>query len=405
MKLYQKSKTGKTKWSEITTNGNKLIVDWGLLGGKSQRTIKICQGKNKGKTNATTGASQALAEMASLIIKKKENGYSETMPVISDTILMPELDLDTIPESFCACKPINKTPQKIVKDTHTYAQRKHNGHCLYMVRGIQAAKAYSRRMEDKTELAAGIPELFTALSLIPEGTFILGEFVFVRNDGKEIVRKVAKVIRKENAVEAFERYRELLKEGHFIFKIFDILFYKNKFVGNLGYRDRYALLKELKFDIPEIIKDWQSIEALAKIKQWEGFVLRNELDSTITFTTNGKADRQGSYKYKFTKEGDFVVTGAEYGEAGKHAKMYSKFYIAQYDENEQLISCGSVGPGRQSHGELQELTKTIEAGTRQFPFVVEIEYADQDEDSHALTHGQITRIRDDKTVKECVLNE
>lgn len=406
MKLYQKSKTGRTKWTEITTSSNKLIVEWGLMGGKSQKTSKPCIGKNKGKANATTGASQAIAEMESLITRKKEAGYTESIPKESSSILKTAIDFNNLPESFCPCKPVNKAPQKILTSDKTYAQRKHNGHCLILVRGTEDTfKVYSRRMEDKTDIAKNIPEINDQVKLLNKNTIVLAEFFFTAKNGVEIVRKLASVIRTEDTEKALSRYNEFKSEGSFSCKVFDILFDHGNFVGDSDYLVRYKLLKDRKFNVPEIIFDWKTAETQALLEKWEGFVLRAPGMSTITYTTNGKADRAGSYKYKFMQEGDFIVISADYGEGGKHAKMYAKFHIAQYDENGFIVSCGSVGPGRQSHEELVKLTSDLNNGVRTFPFIVEIEHAGQDEKTHALTHGQILRIRDDKDVKECILND
>ena len=64
-----------------------------------------------------------------------------------------------------------------------------------------------------------------------------------------------------------------------------------------------------------------------------------------------------------------------------------------------------MGPGVLKHAELEELTKEIDSGKRKFPFVAEVEFREQHEDSFKLEHPVFQRIRDDKKVEECLYEE
>jgi ATP-dependent DNA ligase len=199
-----------------------------------------------------------------------------------------------------------------------------------------------------------------------------------------------------------QKYKEYSKVGKFQINVFDILFENNKFVGGLDYIERWGILMARKsFYVPELYVDWKKVIPTAKKEGWEGFVLRVNGNSAVTYTLNGKADRAGCYKYKFMKEGDFVVSQVELGEAGRHASVYAKFKIGQYQDGE-LLDCGWAGPGTLTHEELVQYTKEINSKKLKLPFVVEVEFRDWQEDSTKLEHPVIQRLRFDKSPDECI---
>jgi ATP-dependent DNA ligase len=401
--LYQKSKTGKTKTLEFWTSGSKFYTRWGQLGGKMQETVKVCEPMNEGKANATTGAEQATAELKAKVVLKNKEGYVDTVPSETDTILQVDIDLDNIPEAFCPNKPISKTPETILNNLKTYGQRKHDGHCLFLVKGNKTEKIYSRRMEDRTEYLSEIPTIKHVMSKIPKGAFLLTEMIYTEKaTNKEKPRFVAQVVTKQDKDEALSRYKELSKVGTFDCIPFDILFHNNKFVGNYSHMDRFSLLDPMGIEPPELLFQWKKELKQAEKNNWEGLILRLPGEkSHISYTMDGEAHRAGSYKYKFLKTDDFFITEWLKGISGKHANFYAKFKVAQYDSDGKLIDRGYVGPGKLSHEELEELTTNIDNGKIKKNFVVEVEYQDI-QDSGKLQFGIIQRLRPDKVAKECV---
>jgi len=412
MKLYQKARTGKTKFLEIKADGSLLITRWGILGGKMQETTKVCTPMNIGKANALTGAEQAKAEMQAKITLKKKEGYADTPPdekpaANNKNKWSAHILLDQIPESFCPCKPISKCPPSVFKSLSTIAQRKHNGHCVFLVKAGGLEMVYSRRMENLTESCATLPFINQQLELCDAGDFVLSEVVYHHNKlNKEVPRFVAQVIRNEDPIEAIKRYKELSKEGTFKCIPFDILFHNNKFVGGKTYMERYTILKKLRLkNLVEMIT-WEGPEAMlvttAKQTGWEGFVLRDPNKSQISYSLDGKAHRQGSYKYKFVETGDFVVNEVLKGKSGKHSQFYSKFHLVEYGVKGEIIDRGYVGPGTLSHDQLKALTEELKSNRRKVPFVVEIEYQSIHDETGKLEFGIIQRIREDKTPQECI---
>ena len=78
--------------------------------------------------------------------------------------------------------------------------------------------------------------------------------------------------------------------------------------------------------------------------------------------------------------------------------------IAQYLKDGTLHEMGKCGPGKLKHDYLKEITNDIDSGEIKFPFVIEIQYQSQQEDSGCLEFSQFLRIRDDKKPEECITN-
>lgn len=337
-----------------------------------------------------------------------KEGYLKTKPSDTDTIVgTGEIDLDNIPKELCPNKPISEAPESVLTNPQTYAQRKHNGHCIILVKGKKTEKIYSRRMEDRTPYLKDIPVIKDVMSKIPKGSFVLTEFVYEEGTTKtEIPRFAAQVVTVQNATQAYDRFKELSKTGTFSCIPFDALWFKSEFIGNKCYLDRRKLLVTANLDVPQIYLSWsmheETILDLGR-KDWEGFILRVPGEkSYIGYTMDGTAHRHGSYKWKFLHSDDFVVDEVLKGKSGKHADFYAKFHVSQLDDKGHTIDRGYVGCGTLTHDELKQLTKDIDSKKRKLPFVVEIEFQSLHDETGKLEFGQIQRLRDDKKPAECV---
>ena len=405
----------KFNFIELSVVGDKLISNWGQVGSPNTQTAsKTCLEKNIGKTNYVSGEQQAQLELDRKVKKLKDEGYTEGMYVIDKNTMINNSDitLSNLPKSFCPSKPISKPPDSIFSDTSIIAQRKLNGNCIIITKLLDGTKkVYSRRMEDYNRLL-NIDCVLEVANSIPVGTMVVCEFVFDNAiTKKEDTKIIGSVCRTKDAIDMIYKYNEYKTHGTFKVVVFDVLFMDDKFMGNLDFIDRYDKLKELSteyvFHIP-INYDyatWKVMrEGIARTDNWEGFVLRYPTGkkSYISYTINGKADRQGSYKDKFVKEGDFIVYKVECG-TGKFENIYSKFYISQLNDDNSYFDCGNAGPGKLKHEELIKLNDDINNGTLKLPFVVEIEYRDR-QDSGKLEFPQICRIRYDKSVDDCFVD-
>jgi len=402
--LYQRAKSGKIKYLTFWTEDAFLCSKWGTTcSNKVQSTRKECEPKNTGKANATTAAEQALLEMEAKITKKMENGYVEDIASL-DEDPTADITLDNLPKSFTPCKPApeKNISKKFLNHSDTYGQRKRDGHCIILVKTESGeCKVYSRGMDDITVSMCVIPEVNAAQAKLKHGSMILTEFCCIIN-GKDNTRAISRIVRQKDPFKVKERYAEYAAQGSFLIAPFDVMFLDGEFKGNLPYKERHALVSALLPNVPDILDNWQDEVANAKAQDWEGFVLRNDtLGSKIHYTTNGKADKAGSFKYVFTQEDDFIVTGAVKGKAGKQTGMYAQFNLAQVFADGSMLDCGNCGPGKLKHDRLAELTKEIDDGNLNFPFTVQVEYRGQQPDSGKLTFPQLCEVRYDKKPEEC----
>ena len=83
-KLYKQTTVGKTQTWEIEINDNKFRTISGQADGKKiTNNWTVCEPKNVGKKNATTGAEQALKEAEAKHEKKLKAGYHLNVKNIS----------------------------------------------------------------------------------------------------------------------------------------------------------------------------------------------------------------------------------------------------------------------------------------------------------------------------------
>jgi ATP-dependent DNA ligase len=355
---------------------------------------------------------QAKAEAKAKIEKKMKEGYTSTKPDKDATILRVDVDLDNLPQNLCPNKPIGQVamPTSVLDDPDSYGQRKHNGHCLILVKGKTTEKVYTRRMEDITTYVKDVPFIKDGLAKLKKGDFVLHEAVFFHNKlGKEIPRFVAQIITQQNALKQVNRYAELTKLGTFNLVPLDALFIDHEFVGDEDYTQRYALLAMKGMAPPQLMFKWKEFLPKAEEANWEGLVIRVlGKRSHISFTMDGKAHKAGSWKYKFKKEGDFFVDEVIMGKSGKHAGFYAKFHLGQYDENGNKIDRGYCGCGTFSHEQLAQMTQDIDSGALKLPFVFQVEYQDIHDESGKLEFAQPqgdVGVRKDKTPEECIAEE
>jgi len=404
-RLLAKATTGKTKFVELETEKDYLITRWGYVDGKQQETQEKCEPKNVGKTNATTGAEQAILEFKRKVERKKNSGYTEEGDFDVDK-KEETPDLSALQKEFCPCKPIAKPPKDALTGGYL-AERKYNGvNIVVNCDENWKPHIYTRRIDDITDQLYQLEEIKAMYNDLPASSMILVELIYVDDNGNEVPEKLRALINKRRSPEAVkERYDEISKTGKIVPIVFDIMFWENEFYGDKDFLDRREEARGVFFDlVPDEIEFNQEAIASGKRKGWEGFILRKP-DGKIAYTMNGKAKRTGSWKWKYEETDDFVVIDAEYGK-GKHDKYFARFKLAQYDHDGAIVECGWCGPGRLKITELQEIYDDREENGkyRIAPYmVVEIVYRVRTKESK-LEFPVLQRIRDDKKHTECVFN-
>lgn len=86
--LYKKTATGAVQQWEAAVIDNKITVTFGQVDGKLQTKDTFCEGKNIGRSNATSPEDQAVKEAVAKWEKQKKSGYVEC-PSGTRTVLLP----------------------------------------------------------------------------------------------------------------------------------------------------------------------------------------------------------------------------------------------------------------------------------------------------------------------------
>lgn len=91
--LYSKGSKGEIRVWDISVQDNNVSVSHGIKGGKIVTKVTQSFGKNKGKTNATTDHTQALADAQSKWEKQLKRGYYNTEEEAINSIDMTPMKL------------------------------------------------------------------------------------------------------------------------------------------------------------------------------------------------------------------------------------------------------------------------------------------------------------------------
>lgn len=86
--LYKKDTKGKIRSLKVTTDNGKLSQESGLLEGKKVLHESVSKPKNVGRANETTSSEQAISEAESLIKKKLDKGYFESIDEANTNVVI-----------------------------------------------------------------------------------------------------------------------------------------------------------------------------------------------------------------------------------------------------------------------------------------------------------------------------
>jgi len=176
--LYKLDTKGKQRFLKISTKGDTLIQESGVVGSKKVvRHVKVCKGKNIGKSNETTPEEQAKLEMTSKIAEKLTEGYFTTLEETKTV----EVILPMLAKSYADEK--NK-----IDWTNAYVQPKFDGmRCLAFIKNGQVTL-----MSRKGEEIKNMDHIKTALSSITDSIILDGE-LYVHGQGfQENMRLIKK---------------------------------------------------------------------------------------------------------------------------------------------------------------------------------------------------------------------
>lgn len=110
--LYHKGKKDVIYSWQVWAEDDNVWTDYGVLGGKRQKSCKRAEAKNVGRTNATTPEEQAAAEAKSLWKHKRDRKYFETPEEAAGTNLMlPMLAKDFTKRKGKVVYPVDVQPK------------------------------------------------------------------------------------------------------------------------------------------------------------------------------------------------------------------------------------------------------------------------------------------------------
>lgn len=89
--LYSKTKTGAIQVCRIIVTDNEIITVFGQIDGQMQTAVKICEGKNIGRSNETTPHEQACSQAESMWKKKLRLKYEESIEALDQFKIRPML--------------------------------------------------------------------------------------------------------------------------------------------------------------------------------------------------------------------------------------------------------------------------------------------------------------------------
>lgn len=90
--VYKKDSKGKIRFCNISTEGDQVIQQAGLVGGNPTKHSSSCIGKNIGKSNETTPEEQAIVEAKAKVKKKLDEGYFDSIEKAeNEVVILPML--------------------------------------------------------------------------------------------------------------------------------------------------------------------------------------------------------------------------------------------------------------------------------------------------------------------------
>lgn len=324
-KLYGLSSSDKIKqWSVSVVsydNYSEIIVDHGYIDGKivsSSRKIEV--GKNLGKSNETTHLQQALSEAESLVTKKKDEQYVDTLEQLKNPD-EAEIPLPMLAHEYSKRKKYLKYP--------CYVQTKLNGvRCLIVKRNDECI-AYSRGGKQYKAITAILKR---CNQVMKNGDMLDGE-IFCR---ELTFQQIVRAIKNETELEP-----DLDKLQYWIYDC----------VSDKDYKDRYTYISSLvKSDDLEVLLNPLLIltptqDALTEqdIFQFHTIAVENNYEGTMIRNMEGAytlKDRSNNLlKYKDFYEGEFQIVGGEEGDGLAKGQCILVCRISDTDHRTFKVRC------------------------------------------------------------------
>lgn len=250
--LYKINKLGKVQQISINAIGSKVVITWGIVGGKQQTQEYVCLSRNLGKSNQTTPEQQAELEAMSRYRKQVDKGYRENKEELTELPLLPMLASDYLKQGHRIKYPCYGSPK------------------LDGVRCLAIRHSDSVELKSRGGKEYNVPHIQDQLlNVMKDGDIWDGELYI---HGKYL----------EEIVSAVKKYNELTPEIEFI--IFDMVkdeSYEHRLISMQALR-RYTLscVEAPSIDVLEFCELQDEDHMKQKHKEYvdrgyEGCMLRN----------------------------------------------------------------------------------------------------------------------------------
>lgn len=296
--LYKRTSTGATQMWSIGVDANTIIVNFGQVDGKIQRTEEVIKdGKNVGRSNETTPEQQALAEATSKWEGKIKKGYVEDVSRAE----AGEKDIDGGYDCMLAHKFADHG-HKIKYPAYT--QPKLNGHRCLAVIDNGVAKLFSRTRKPITSCPHIIKELE---ALYPTG-YVEVDGELYNHAYKDNFEELASLIRQEvpaaNCTEVQYHVYDKPSKDDFSQR------YDSLGSSIHGYEMLNGMLKYIKLTDTVAVADESSM-----MDQFE-FFLKQGYEGSMARNASGTYQGKRSYdlqKVKEFQDAEYRIVGIEEG--------------------------------------------------------------------------------------------
>lgn len=303
---------------------------------------------------------------------------------------------DTLPTGIQFPKPMRYPNLDEMRDLHAagklFIQRKRDGqrHVIHVT--ADGVKMFDRNLRQIFHFTS-ILKAFEGFNL-PAGTLVDGEVIVEHANGADDFSTISSLNKA-----GLEKAIALAAKTRPTFMVFDLLFCAGEPTYSQPYSVRHETIQsfngcsDVVYTVPNM--DCTVDEAVAQSIEngWEGLVFWHK-DRANKIGFGSQAPRLNSWKWKATRESDFICTGWEPTTAEPGAPMYGVAGALNLFENRngKMVSVGGVGTGL-------TLKERAEATTWTYPCVVEVVY-DERTPTKALRFPRFVRMRTDKTVGE-----
>lgn len=304
--LYKQTSTGKVQQWHISVDDNKVTTVYGLVGGKLQTTVDIVkEGKNLGRSNATTPETQATAEAQQSYDGKLKEGYVTDIKLAGST----KNTLDAV-EPMLA-HPIENKEKYVTFPA--WSQPKFDGlRCIAIIKNGKAT-LYSRTQKEYITVPHINVELEKIFSSYSGADLVLDGELYNHKFKKDF-NKITSLIKREDVHPDHE-----LVQYH----IYDV-------VSSESYSKRVSILwtplKEAKYCFSVETKEVKSRDEL---EEYQAECVERGYEGCMYRSKAGGYEHKRSatlLKVKNFIDAEFLIVGVEEG-SGKLMDRVGAFYF------------------------------------------------------------------------------